>query len=93
MGLPHLTTLNIINIDEDVVRAVCECACDMEVHGYTYAAETVFDSIPESSKLSLLVFGEGYEYTGRLPRYSHWGDKQRYCFFRHVLMDPRMKRN
>ncbi|KAL8687696.1 MAG: hypothetical protein Q9218_006203 [Villophora microphyllina] len=69
-ALPQLVTLNII--------ALCPTR---EGPPFRPIAEKIFRTIRPESKLSLLVFGEEYQYGDRLQRYSHFKGDSRSCYF------------
>ena len=53
-------------------------------------ADIIFNTIPQSAKLSLLVFGWEHSYSSRLAIHSDQETKPRLYFFRHQVTDPRM---
>ncbi len=64
--------------------------CESKMHQYAFIAETLFKRIPQHASLSLLAFGEEYQYGDLLEKRSVSEDYTRWCFFRHRITDTRI---
>lgn len=82
--------LNIINLDRQRVCETWGGDLKPKTHMVASVAERLFDKIPQTASLSLLAFGEAYQYGDRQERKSHTASCERWCFFRHQVREPKM---
>lgn len=82
--------LNIINLERHNEPERWGGDSKPSTHTIASIAEGLFDRIPQTASLSLLAFGEAYQYEDRLERVLHSDHCKRWCFFRHLVRDPKM---